>query len=154
MARAGFTAIWAGQIRFGRDGRWYCDGEPIDNRAICRLYSRAMTVTPDGRGRLELGEDKAWVEIEDTPWVVTAVDGDPGRGFSLHLNDETTEPLDPTTLTVGPEHVLYTRAKAGHRVRFLRNAYYALTRWAEPTADGSIALTVRGCTVRLGVDPR
>ena len=104
--------------RFGRDGQWYCDGEPIPNRAICRLYSRAMTISADGRGRLELGEDKAWVEIEDTPWVVTQVDGDPTRGFTLHLNDETTEPLDPSTLTVGADDVLYTRVKHGQRVRF------------------------------------
>ena len=46
MPRAGFTAIHAGRIRFGKDGRWYCDGEPIANRAICRLYARAMTVGP------------------------------------------------------------------------------------------------------------
>ena len=46
MARAGFTAIHAGRIRFGKDGRWYCDGEPIANQAICRLYARTMTVDP------------------------------------------------------------------------------------------------------------
>ena len=149
MARAGFTAIWAGQIRFGRDGQWYCDGEPIAKRAICRLYSRAMTVAPDGRGRLELGEDKAWVEIEDTPWVVIAVDGTPSAGFVLRLNDDSEEPLDPGTLTVGTDHVLYARAKLGHRVRFLRNAYYSLARWAEPAADGTIHLAVQGRSIPL-----
>jgi len=51
MPRAGFTAIHTGRIRFGKDGRWYCDGEPIANRAICQLYARAMTVGPDGRAR-------------------------------------------------------------------------------------------------------
>jgi hypothetical protein len=151
MARAGFTAIWAGQIRFGRDGRWYCDGEAITNRAICRLYSRAMTVAPDGRGRLELGDDKAWVEIEDTPWVVTQIDGDPTRGFTLHLNDESTEPLDPSTLAVGAGHVLYARAKGGHRVRFLRNAYYTLARWADVGANGEIVLSVQGRIIPLGI---
>ena len=154
MARAGFTSIWAGQIRFGRDGQWYCDGEPIPNRAICRLYSRAMTISADGRGRLELGEDKAWVEIEDTPWVVTQVDGDPTRGFTLHLNDETTEPLDPGTLTVGADDVLYTRVKQGQRVRFLRNAYYTLARFAEPAVDGTVRLSVQGQSVSLGPESR
>ena len=53
-----------------------------------------MTVGPDGRARLELGEDRAEVEIEDTPWVVTRVEGDPARGFMVVLNDDTREPLD------------------------------------------------------------
>ena len=75
MPRAGFTAISSGTIRFGRDGRWYSDDEPIANRAICRLFSRALRVLPDGRGRLELGEDRADVVIEDTPWVVVRVEG-------------------------------------------------------------------------------
>ena len=80
MARAGFTAISSGKIKFGKDGRWYCDGEVIPNRAIAQLYSRTLRMLPDGRARLELGEDKADVLIEDTPWVVTAVEGDPGAG--------------------------------------------------------------------------
>ena len=36
--------------------------------------------------------------------------------------------LDPATLFVGQEHVLYCRVKAGnHAARFLRPAYYQLT---------------------------
>jgi len=150
MPRAGFTAIHAGRIRFGKDSRWYCDGEPIANRAICRLYARAMTVGSDGRARLQLGEDRAEVEIEDTPWVVTGIDGDPARGFTLVLNDETREPLDPTTLRVSAEHVPYCRVKDGrYEARLLRNAYYALVRHAEPGPGGTCVLPVAGRHVPL-----
>jgi hypothetical protein len=151
MARAGFTAIQSGRITFGKDGRWYCDGEPIPNQAICRLYARAMTVDADGTARLELGEDRARVDVEDTPWVVVQVDGDPRHGFALLLNDGTREPLDPTTLAVGADHVLYARAKPGrHRVRFLRPAYYELMRHAEPDADGHPTLRVGDRRVAIG----
>ena len=150
MPRAGFTAIHAGRIRFGKDGRWYCDGEPIANRAICRLYARAMTVGLDGRARLALGEDRAEVEIEDTPWVVTGIDGDPARGFTVVLNDETREPLDPTTLRVSAQHVPYCRVKDGrYEARLLRNAYYALVRHAEPGPGGTCVLPVAGRHVPL-----
>jgi hypothetical protein len=150
VARAGFTAIHAGRIRFGRDGRWYCDDEPIPNAAICRLYARAMTVGDDGVARLELGEDRAQVEIEDTPWVVTTVDDAPDGGVRLHLNDETEEPLDPATLRVGPDNVLYARAKGGRvEVRFLRKAYYELMRRAEPDADGRPVLRIGERAVAL-----
>lgn len=150
MARAGFTAIGSGTIRFGRDGLWYSDDEVIPNAAIRRLFSRTLRVLPDGRGRLELGEDRADVVIEDTPWVVVRVDGDPGRGFTVTLNDETREPLDPTSLRVGDDHVLYCRVKNGaHEARFLRPAYYELARHAEPGPGGRVLLPVGGRRVGL-----
>jgi hypothetical protein len=151
MARAGFTAISSGKIRFGKDGRWYSDDEPIPNRAICRLFSRTLKVLPDGRARLELGEDNADVVIDDTPWVVSAVEGDAARGFTLLLNDETREPLDPASLRVGPDNVLYCRVKeARHEARFLRPAYYELLRHAEPDAGGRAVLPVGGRRVAIG----
>jgi len=151
MARAGFTAIHAGRIRFGKDGRWYCDGEPIANQAICRLYARTMTVGPDGRARLELGEDRAEVEIEDTPWVITRVEGDSRRGFTVVLNDDTREPLDLASLRLSPESVPYCRVKGGRvEARLLRNAYYALMQHAEPTAEGACVLRAGDRRVALG----
>ncbi|HZP40540.1 MAG TPA: hypothetical protein VFD84_03410 [Candidatus Binatia bacterium] len=150
MARAGFTAISSGKIKFGKDGLWYSDDEPIPNHAIRRLFSRALKILPDGRARLELGEDKADVIIEDTPWVVTAVDGDPARGFTLVLNDETREPLDPRTLRVGPGAVLYAHVKGGrHDARFLRPAYYELARHVEPGPPGEFVLPVGGARVPI-----
>jgi hypothetical protein len=145
MARAGFTAITSGKIRFGKDGLWYSDDEVIPNRAIRRLFSRTLQVGADGRGRLELGEDRADVIIEDTPWVVTQVEGEPANGFTVVLNDETREPLDPSTLSVGADDVLYCRVKGdAHRARFLRPAYYALMRYVEATPDGGFTLPVGG----------
>jgi hypothetical protein len=154
MARAGFTAIHSGLITFGKDGRWYCDGAEITNRAICRLYAGAMQVRPDGSAHLELGEDRAEVRLEDTPWVVTRVDGDAGAGFTVTLNDETREPLALESLRVGPAHVLYGRVKGGrHEARFLRPAYYELLRHAArddrgrvvlAAADGSVVLAAEG----------
>lgn len=150
MARAGFTAIHTGRIRFTRDGRWLCDGEPITNAAICRLYARAMTVGDDGVARLELGPDRAEVDVEDTPWVVTGVERTPAGTFRIVLNDGTQEPLRPETLRIGPEHVLYCRAHGGrHEVRFLRAAYYELMRHADVAPDGSYVLLVGDEPVRL-----
>jgi uncharacterized protein len=151
MARAGFTAISSGTLRFGKDGLWYSDDEVIPNRAIRRLFSRSLQVAPDGSGRLELGEDRARVVIEDTPWVVTHVDGDPHAGFTIVLNDDTREPLDPATLTVGGDDVLYCRVKDGaHRARFLRPAYYALMRHVDTAPDGRFALHVGDALVPIG----
>ena len=150
MARAGFTAISSGKIKFGKDGRWYSDDELIPNHAIGRLFSRALQVLPDGHARLELGEDRADVIIEDTPWVVTAVEGSPQQGFTIVLNDETREPLDARTLRIGAEHVLYCRVKGGaHEARWLRPAYYDLMRHAETGPGAEVVLPVGGRRIRL-----
>jgi hypothetical protein len=151
MARAGFTAIHSGRIMFGKDGRWYCDGEVIPNAAICRLYAKAMTIDDDGVARLRLGEDKAEVTIEDTPWVVTQVDGDPSRGFTLVLNDDSREALDPATLRIGSANVLYARVKGGrHAARFLRPAYYELMRHTVAGPADTLELPLGGRRIRLG----
>jgi hypothetical protein len=148
VARGGFTAIHSGPITFGRDGRWYCDGEAIANRAICRLYARSMTIDSDGTARLQFGEDRATVRLEDTPWVVVGLDGTSEHGFQVRLNDDSTEPLDLATLRVGPDHVLYCRVKARHEARFLRPAYYALMRHVEPCEGGGL-LRAGAVSVRL-----
>jgi hypothetical protein len=83
--------------------------------------------------------------------VVTQVDGDPARGFTLVLNDETREPLDPATLRVGSAHVLYAPVKGGrHSARFLRPAYYELMRHALHGAGDTLELPVGGRRIRLG----
>lgn len=127
MAQAGFWAISSGKISFRRDGRWYNDEEPINNARIAKLFSRCLRRTDDGRWQIAMADERAFVEIEDTPWVVTSVGGDAARGFTIRLNDDSEEPLDPASLTVGDANVLYTRVKdGGYAARFLRPAYYQL----------------------------
>ena len=146
MARAGFYAIESRRIRFGRDGRWYSDDEPIENEKIAALFSRSIRRGADGRWTLQMGEEKAVIEVDDTPWVVLAIDGDPDRGFEVRLNDGTSEALDPETLRAGEDHALYCAVKDGaEQARFLRPAYYGLSRWIVRDGDG-FAIPVKGRT--------
>ena len=101
------------------------------------------------RSQTQMRLDEGFLGYETMP--VTRIEGH--AKITLHLNDESTEPLDPTTLRVGADHVLYAQAKQGHRVRFLRNAYYALARFADLTADGTISLAVQGRVIPLGIGP-
>jgi len=109
MTRAGFWAVSSGAISFRHDGRWYSDGEPINNARIASLFSRCLRQTEDGRWQIAMADERAFVTIEDTPWVVTGVERDGSGGYRLRLNDGSEEPLDPASLTVGAENVLYTR---------------------------------------------
>lgn len=133
MAKAGFWAIDpTRKIHFGKDGWWYANDERIQNRRINVLFSQHLCRNPEGAYEIAIGWDKVTVEIEDTPYVITRVTGDPAQGFTLRLNDESDEQLDPATLSIGHDNVLYCRVKArAYPARFLRPAYYQLTAYVE-----------------------
>src|ERR1700731_5422564 len=117
MARAGFYAVESGKISFRRDGNWYSDDERIDNPRIALLFSRSIRQDPDGSYFLQVAEERAPITVEDTPYVVKAIDqtgqtgqigqiGDDDKGgFTLVLNDDTREALEPSTLEVGADKV-------------------------------------------------
>lgn len=126
MARAGFYAIQSSEIRFGRDGRWYADGELISNRRIADLFSRHVQRAADGSYVLRIADEQAPILVEDTPYVVLQVI-DAGGETSIELNDRSRERLDPTSLRLGTDGVLYCRVKGdSESARFLRPAYYQL----------------------------
>ena len=83
-----------------------------------------------------MAEERAPITVEDTPYVITGIEDDGGGGLVTILNDGEREPLDPDSLEIGAENVLYTKVKAGkYSARFLRPAYYHLSRQFE--ADDS-----------------
>jgi uncharacterized protein len=145
MARVGFYAVESGKISFRRDGNWYSDDERIDNARIALLFSRSIKQDPDGGYYLQVAEERAPITVEDTPYVVKMVYEDGDGGFILLFNDEEREQLDPTTLEVGPNNVLYCRIKGGaFRARFLRSAYYHLSDYFFSDEGETFSLVVHG----------
>ena len=137
MPRAGFYAIQNSAIRFGKDGRWYADGQVIANSRIADLFSQHVRRRPEGGYMLRIGDEKAPIEVEDTPYVVTGVEIGSDGAVLLDLNDRTREGLDPHTLAIGDDDVLYCRVKDGaEAARFLRPAYYQVARYIERGAGG------------------
>lgn len=144
MARKGFWAIETRAIRFGRDGRWYSDDEPIENHRIADLFSRHVTRGADGSFWLVIGDERQRITVDDTAWVVTRVDGDPANGFTIQLNDGSREPLAAPSLRFGEGDVLYCDARRPReRVRFLRAPQIDLLRHVEE-AGGHFLLPLPG----------
>lgn len=139
MPKAGFWAIETNVIRFGRDGRWYSDDEPIVNPRIADLFARHITRAEDGSWWLRIGDERAKIVVDDTLFVVTRVDGDPQRGFRITLNDRSTEDLAPSSLAFGDGDVLYCDVKsATYRARFLRAAQSELLGHVTANGDGFV----------------
>ena len=145
MPRAGFWAVESHQIRFGKDGHWYADGERIVNQRIAALFSRHVTREADGGYWLRIGDERARIEVDDTPYVVTRVDGDPPAGFRIGLNDGSEEELAARTLRIGDGEVLYCDVKQGrYAARFLRPAQVELLRHVREDTVGRYVLPLPG----------
>lgn len=149
MPKAGFWAIDSTRkISFGKDGWWYANDERIQNRRINLLFSQHLRKTPMDTYEIIIGRDIVPVEIDDAPYVVTRVSGNLEQGLILRLNDESEEALDPATLSIGQEHVLYCRVKSReYTARFLRPAYYQLAAHVqEDLVTGSFMLLLGNIT--------
>jgi len=152
MPGAGFYAIESHAIRFGRDGEWYSDGERITNRRIADLFSRCVRRASDGGYLLQMGDERAPLEVDDTPYVIRQIEGDGESGLRLVLNDGSSEALDPRTLRSGADNALYCRVKQGEfEARLLRPAHYALARFIEVDADGRFRLWLGGSSHPIDV---
>ena len=154
MPRAGFYTVESGKISFRRDGNWYSDDERIDNARIALLFSQSIKRNPDGSYYLQVAEERASITVEDTPYVVKALEDDELGGLVMVLNDDTREPMDPAALEVGAGNVLYARVKGGDaRARFLRTAYYHLSDRFESDDAGRFYVNLRGRRYPLGGTP-
>src|SRR5579864_2646015 len=109
MPRAGFYTVESGKISFRRDGNWYSDDERIDNPRIALLFSQSIKRNPDGSYYLQVAEERAPITVEDTPYVVKALQDERNDRLTVVTNDDEREPLDASSLEVGSDNVLYCR---------------------------------------------
>ncbi len=144
MPGAGFYPIHNSEIRFGKDGQWYGDGELIQNHRIARLFARSIERSEEGGYRLRVGDETAAISVEDTPYVVTEVSVE--NDLRVTLNDGSNELVEPRSLELGEDHVFYCPVKNGReRARFLRPAHYQLGHYIDEDPAGDFVL-------RLGAD--
>ncbi|MCG6533275.1 MAG: DUF1285 domain-containing protein [Syntrophales bacterium LBB04] len=122
-------------IRIDKEGVWYYKGNEMFRKDIVNLFYQNLKRDESGSYYIELEDDLASLEVEDTAYVVTAVDklGSTAEGnerISVLLNDETLEELNCESLRIGGDNVLYCTVKSvGHAARFLRTSYYQIAQY-------------------------
>lgn len=130
-------------IRIDKEGKWYYQGLEIINPVVLRAFCEALQTDEEGRFRIVIGDELCYIEVEDTPFVVASIRGDPSVGLYLRLNTMETYPLDPENLCIGDNNVLYATLENGMKVRFSRHAYYSLALLMEEDEDGMIVLKIK-----------
>lgn len=119
-------------IYIDKEGNWFHKGIEMINRGIVNEFYRSLTTDSNGEYLIVMGNEQCLVEVEDTPFIITRVEFDGTEGamegqIELCLIDDTKESLDPDTLSVGDDNVLYCRIKNNtFKARFSRAAYYQL----------------------------
>ena len=138
------------EIFVDENADWFHKGNRIFRPEVLEaLYSR-MARLPSGQFVLEDGKDICLLDTADTPYVVSRVDReeDPSGKESLRLglkNLPQTEPLDPATLLVGKDNVLYCQVIEGRfPARFSRPAYYQIAEFVSED-DRGFYIELNGC---------
>ena len=140
------------EIHVDEEGDWFHQGNRIIRDDIIQLFMENVQLAPDGSHLIQWNHTVCALDVADTVFVVGRAD----RGKSedstqeqillwlRHLPDP--ERLDPATLRVGKENVLYCRVRGGRfPARFSRPAYYQLAEWIEEDADtGAFFLEING----------
>jgi len=124
-------------IKIDKDGIWYYRGAHMFRKDILCIFFENLKVDDCGRYYIELNEEISYLDVEDTAFVITAVDRskDPASGdekLEILLSDDERERLDLNTLIVGEDDVMYCRIKEGKFLaRFTRKSYYQLAEFIE-----------------------
>jgi len=172
MLRRGFTRETA--IRRDAKGRWWNGDELVEHVGVTRSFDGWIDRAPDGRYCLANDINWAFVTIEGPPYFVRAVElpsvdasgeasdragaeaGDAATHGAeevivLHLSGGSREPLDPSTLRLGPDDGLYCDVRGGRvPARFDDHATHQLARRLDADALGPY-FRLAGALVRPSV---
>lgn len=127
-------------MRIARDGSWYHEGSLIRRPAMVKLFASILKREDDGEFYLVTPEEKVRIQVEDCPFVATAVDIS-GRGKRQQL-DFTTNlaesfladanhaiTVDDDPLKGEPHPIVHVRN--GLNALINRNVFYQLVAAAE-----------------------
>ncbi len=126
-------------IRLDREGRFWHEGGEVTHQRFHKTLLRWLDVLDDGRSILRLDDERyAYVEVEDSALIVTAVRWQGDRAFVV-LNDDTEAELAYETLSQAGDHTLYCLVRNRRLLaRVATQAYYELAQRIEESEEGFV----------------
>jgi hypothetical protein len=129
------------EIKIDKEGLWYYRGAHMFRKEILCILFEHLKIDECGKYLIELEEERYYLDVEDTAFVVAAVYKtklpDDGRDrIDVILNDDSCEKLEMDSLHIGEDNVLYCRVKEGRfSARFSRKSYYQLAEFIEQSEN-------------------
>jgi uncharacterized protein len=124
-------------IKIDKEGIWYYRGAHMFRKDILCIFFENLKIDDSGKYLIELQDERCYLDVEDTAFVVTAVyktrqEQDSQEFIYVHLTDDSLEKLDLSSLNVGADNIIYCKIKAGKfKARFSRKSYYQLAEFIE-----------------------
>ncbi len=147
-------------IVIDKEGNWFYNGLPIVNETIYQYFNRHVVPAESGGYCLKIGDETMALEVEDTPYVVTAAElqrtESAGDHVLITLNDKTSEPLNTDTFYIQKDtNIPYCRVKNNlFPARFLRPAYYHLAEHVREGEHGEFYILLNNRKWYIGGDQR
>lgn len=114
-----------------KEGRLWIEGTELTDPQVLKFFMTKMESIPDGKFRVLCMGENNLITAEDVPYVVQSIDIKPDR-IHLKFPGGYQEELDPKTLFVGRDNVLYCKVRKGSfTARFNRKTYLELTHWID-----------------------
>lgn len=130
-------------LRLDRAGRLWHEGEVISHAGLRRAILRWLDVRDDGRSIVRLDDARyAYIAVDDAHLRAVSLRWDGDRPV-IALDDDSEEPLDPGTLTAGPDGGLRCRVRGGRLSCRLTTA--AQAKLAEQVEPGPTGFALRAC---------
>ena len=141
-------------IKIASDGRWYHEGGEIHRKALVKLFSTVLKRDSKGIFWLETPVEKGRIEVEDAPFIATALtvddaDGEipgthPGLRLVTNVDDhvplDAAHPLQMLPSLNGSNLQPYIEVRDGLLAKLSRPVYYELAARAEARDDGRIGV--------------
>jgi len=131
-------------IRIDKDGIWYYEGNEMFRKDILSTFFEELDRDDTGRYVIRHNGQTFSIEVEDVPFAVKSVelssDAQGGAAFfNILLTDDSVEKLDPASLRMGKDNVLYCTVKGKRfEARFTRNSYYQFAEYIQYDSENNI----------------
>jgi len=137
-----------------RDGTWESNGTEITHEPTHEAFSRNIHWDEEaGKYFISLGYERIHVEVEDTPYFITALEKSgtsEKSAWTARLSTQESLSITPEALEYR-ERALYLRLADGQHARFLSAPYYEILGDLQEDENGYF-LTVGG--KRVGLAPK
>ena len=137
-------------INIDKDGVLYYRCAHMFRKEILCIFFEHLKIDDCGKYYVELEEEISYLEVEDTAFVVSAVNKtkiqeEDQDQIYIVLTDDSMEKLELTSLQIGNNNVLYCRVKEGRfSARFSLNSYYQLAEYIEQENDADFFIQLNG----------
>ncbi len=131
-------------IRIDKEGVWYYEGNEMFRKDILSTFFQELERDSTGEYFIRHNDQIFSIQVEDVPFAVKSIEFSADEKgvesfFSILLTDDSVEALDPATLRMEKDNVIYCAVKGKRfEARFTRISYYQFAEYIQYDSENNI----------------